>query len=118
MFVCFLENSASSVWFGLATILSEVATCQHHKNEVKAREMEMTADQFETLQMYNNMRKTKAPPDGDSDKQVEQRILFMCNHGAMGALASLAGAKSERIRDAAGLVSVHVSCGKKFFDQL
>jgi hypothetical protein len=44
-------NERSSVWLALAVIFGELATCQHHKNETKAREMEMTAEQFETLQM-------------------------------------------------------------------
>jgi len=57
------------VWLALAVIFSELATCQHHKNEIQARDMEMTAEQFETLQMYNQMKKEKVV-EPDSDEQV------------------------------------------------
>ena len=67
-------NERSSVWLALAVIFSELSTCQHHKNELKAREMEMTAEQFETLQMYNQMKKEKVV-EPDSDAQVSSLRL-------------------------------------------
>ena len=44
------------LWFGLDT-------------KKQAREMEMTAEQFETLQMYNQMKKEKVV-EPDDDTQV------------------------------------------------
>jgi len=68
-------NERSSVWLALAVIFSELATCQHHKNEIQARDMEMTAEQFETLQMYNQMKKEKVV-EPDSDEQVSCFFLI------------------------------------------
>ena len=73
-------NERSSVWLALAVIFSELSTCQHHKNELKAREMEMTAEQFETLQMYNQMKKEKVV-EPDSDAQASTVVFRLLREG-------------------------------------
>jgi hypothetical protein len=82
-------NERSSVWLALAVVIGELATCQHHKNEVKAREMEMTAEQFETLQMYNQMKKEKVQ-EPDTDQQVCECLCVGVGVGKCGGVTCVA----------------------------
>eukprot|EP00941_MAST-03F_sp_MAST-3F-sp1_P002679 g2679.t1 len=95
-----LGNEQSLHWFGIARLCYELSTNQLQKNAEKGRELEITGEQFETLQHYNSMKKPEdREPDPDTEDMVIERIKLMCANDVPAALARLSTAKSVHTRE-------------------
>jgi hypothetical protein len=93
-------NEESSFWLGIANVLHELSTSEHEKNAELGRDMDITADHFETLQRINNMKKDQAVAENlDVEARIHERIAEMVRCGACSALCRVSSATSKRTRE-------------------
>lgn len=93
-------NEESSHWLGIANVFHELSTSQHEKNAELGREMDVTAEQFETLQRINNMKKQSDQTENlDTESRIQERVASMVKAGACNALCRIACARSKRTRE-------------------
>ena len=71
-------NEDSSFWLGIANVLHELSTSEHEKNAELGRDMDITAEHFETLQRINNMKKDQDVAENlDVEARIHERIAEM-----------------------------------------
>ena len=90
-------NEESSFWLGIANVLHELSTSEHEKNAELGRDMDITAEHFETLQRINNMKKDQDVAENlDVEDRIHERIAEMIRCGACNALCRISSASSKR----------------------
>merc|ERR1740130_927684 len=93
-------NEDSTHWLGIANIFHEMSTSDHIKNGEKGREMNITAEHFETLARINRMKKSKDIRENlDIEARIHERIKGMVASGACNALCRISTAHSKRTKE-------------------
>jgi len=93
-------NEDSTHWLGIANIFHEMSTSDHLKNGEKGREMNVTADHFETLARINRMKKQSDMKENlDIEARIHERIKGMVSTGACNALCRISTAHSKRTQE-------------------